>query len=94
MEAEGWYVDPYGQQKARWISHGTPTALVRDGGVESAEDPPPLTPPIKRRGPIVETTPTAGADLLRADSQEATPFDPEAQDEAAWDVAAGNSGDD
>ena len=29
MNAEGWYVDPYGLHGARWFSDGTPTALVR-----------------------------------------------------------------
>ena len=43
MTEEGWYIDPYGRHEARWISEGTPTALVRDGGVES-QDPPPDQP--------------------------------------------------
>ena len=42
MEAEGWYVDPFGSHEARWISDGRPTALVRDGHVES-HDPPPAS---------------------------------------------------
>ena len=40
IRAQGWYVDPYRQHEARWFSDGTPTALVRDGGVESRDDPP------------------------------------------------------
>ena len=43
---QGWYVDPFGVHGDRWISQGRPTALVRDGGVES-QDPPrdrPLPP--------------------------------------------------
>ena len=42
MEAEGWYRDPYGLDDARWISDGEPTSLVRDNGVESRDEPPPL----------------------------------------------------
>jgi hypothetical protein len=32
---EGWCTDPYGRHEARWMSQGTPTELVRDGGAES-----------------------------------------------------------
>ena len=42
VRAQGWYGDPYRRHKARWFSNGTPTALVRDEGVES-KDPPPST---------------------------------------------------
>jgi hypothetical protein len=93
MQAEGWYVDPYGLHEARWFSNGAPTALVRDAGVES-QDRPPDTPPTKPLEPIVETPPTAGADLLRADDAQTTLFDPEAAEQAAWDEAAGTSGGD
>ncbi len=37
---QGWFVDPFGVHEARWFSQGRPTALVRDGGVES-QDPAP-----------------------------------------------------
>jgi len=37
---EGWYTDPFGRHEARWMSDGTPTKLVRDGDVESYDDPP------------------------------------------------------
>jgi hypothetical protein len=50
MEEEGWYVDPYGIHEARWVSAGSPTALVRDGDVES-QDPPPDTTYV---GPLQE----------------------------------------
>jgi hypothetical protein len=40
MREEGWYVDPFGRHEARWISDAAPTALVRDGHIES-KDPPP-----------------------------------------------------
>jgi hypothetical protein len=38
--AQNWCPDPFGDHEARWFSNGTPTALVRDAGVE-AQDPPP-----------------------------------------------------
>ena len=41
---EGWYTDPYGRHEARWMSMGRPTKLVRDGDVESYEDPPDAPP--------------------------------------------------
>jgi hypothetical protein len=66
--AEGWYHDPFGVHEARWFSDGAPTTLVRDGAVESHDEPPgtgfglPLVP--------VSGTPAGnGADLLRADSR-------------------------
>jgi hypothetical protein len=37
---EGWHADPFGRHEARWMSDGTPTALVRDGDVESCDAPP------------------------------------------------------
>lgn len=66
MKAEGWYVDPFGAHEARWISDGSPTSLVRDGGDESQDPPPdrafdgPLTP-------LPDAGGDAATDLLRAD---------------------------
>jgi hypothetical protein len=40
MEAEGWYVDPFGAHGERWFSGGHPTSLVRDGEDESQDEPP------------------------------------------------------
>lgn len=34
MKAEGWYQDPYKIHEDRWFSDGSPTALVRDAGVD------------------------------------------------------------
>jgi hypothetical protein len=68
--AEGWYQDPYGSHEARWFSQGTPTALVRDAGIESHEAPP---ADAGRNGAVPAELPeeTAGAtDLLRADDAE------------------------
>ena len=39
-EEEGWFTDPFGRHEARWLSFGTPTKLVRDGDVESYDEPP------------------------------------------------------
>jgi Family of unknown function (DUF6159) len=36
----GWYQDPYGRHQARYFSAGQPTKLVRDGAVESYDEPP------------------------------------------------------
>lgn len=64
MNAEGWYLDPYGVHEERWISDGRPTALVRDGGAESHHAPPatPMPEPLVRpsRDPAA-----GGSDLLR-----------------------------
>jgi len=62
---EGWYTDPYDRHEARWMSQGTPTALVRDGEVES-QDPPPDTPRAHRPEAIMAES-DGGADLRRAD---------------------------
>jgi hypothetical protein len=70
MEAEGWYVDPYGRHEERWYSQGTPTALVRDAQVESHDAPPPDPP---RSGSLTREQNEASdgaTDLLRADDAE------------------------
>jgi hypothetical protein len=70
MKAEGWYHDPFGRHEARWFSDGTPTDLVRDGGVEARDTPPPDPP----QGPLVpwevNATEKPGDGLRRADSLE------------------------
>jgi hypothetical protein len=40
--AQNWCPDPFGMHEARWFSNGTPTSLVRDGGIESQDAPPRL----------------------------------------------------
>jgi len=68
--AEGWYRDPYGIHQDRWFSAGSPTALVRDEGVEGHDDPPGYPPP----GPpaeIQETDEFPADDFRRADEAEA-----------------------
>ncbi len=93
MEEEGWYVDPYGVHEARWISAGTPTALVRDGDVE-AQDPPPSTTYLGKLAELPETVPSDGDDLLRADDADGKAFDPDREEEAAWDGFGESSGGD
>ncbi len=68
---EGWYTDPYGQHEARWLSDGVPTRLVRDGKLESYEDPPDSPP---SQGWVAIDPPpgsVTSADTLRADAAEA-----------------------
>jgi hypothetical protein len=44
---QGWHADPFRLHGERYFSAGTPTKLVRDGSVESYDDPPsgPWEPP-------------------------------------------------
>jgi hypothetical protein len=45
MEAfQGWGADPFGTHEARWFSDGSPTGRVRDGDVESYDEPPGVAP--------------------------------------------------
>src|SRR5215469_6536530 len=37
---QGWFIDPFGAHQARYFSGGSPTRLVRDGEVESYDEPP------------------------------------------------------
>ncbi|WP_426512942.1 hypothetical protein ACPPVO_21225 [Dactylosporangium sp. McL0621] len=66
MRAEGWYRDPFESHDDRWFSDGRPTALVRDGGLDSYDAPPaqdwsgPLAP-------VASVEPANGDDLKRAD---------------------------
>lgn len=40
MNPDGWQPDPFNQHEERLFSKGEPTALVRDGGVGSYDEPP------------------------------------------------------
>ena len=91
MEAEGWYVDPYGIHDARWISAGKPTELVRDGGKES-KDSPPSTPYSGHLEELPESAPGDGSDLRRADIAESNSFDPDDVGEAPWDAFGESAG--
>ena len=90
MEAEGWYVDPFGIHEARWFSDGTPTGLVRDGTRE-ATDPPPDAPVPGPLRALDGDAGSDGSDLLRADSAEATSVDVDPA-EAAWEGFADSAG--
>jgi len=66
VRAEGWYHDPFGLHAERWFSDDVPTDLVRDGDVESRDEP----PASDYARPLVESTPQKkenGSDLNRAD---------------------------
>jgi hypothetical protein len=39
-QLQGWSADPFHLHEERYFSSGRPTKLVRDGKVESYEDPP------------------------------------------------------
>jgi hypothetical protein len=54
-EGEGWFTDPYGRHEARWLSNGRATKLVRDGVVESYDEPPTDLPTLNAQP--VETIP-------------------------------------
>jgi hypothetical protein len=85
MEAEGWYLDPYGLHEERWYSNGTATSLVRDSRVES-KDPPPPHPPATSELVRKTTEPSNGPDdLRRADDAERGDSDPNYGD-AAFDT--------
>ena len=70
-DEEGWFTDPFGRHEARWLSQGTPTKLVRDGGVESYDDPPDEDPGQEPVRIEADVTASGGADLIRADDAEA-----------------------
>jgi hypothetical protein len=68
---EGWYTDPYARHEARWLSDGEPTKLVRDGAVQTYDEPPAgptVAEPVRLEDDPIST---GGQDLLRADSAEA-----------------------
>ena len=49
---QGWGEDPFGLHEQRYFSAGRPTKLVRDGHVESYDEPPSGTP--QRAGAVAE----------------------------------------
>jgi hypothetical protein len=86
MNAEGWYVDPFGAHEARWFSDGTPTVLVRDGSEESHDQPPEATFD-GLLTPIAGGQGSDGTDMMRADAagQQSEPVD---TTQGAWDAFA------
>jgi hypothetical protein len=89
VKAQGWYRDPYGMHEDRYFSDGQPTKLVRDGGTESY-DPPPPGPPGVELVEVTESSQTDGGDLRRADERSAGPaaYDRKAAFWAALDSVA------
>jgi hypothetical protein len=72
-EEEGWFTDPFGRHEARWLSSGKPTKLVRDGEVESYDEPPDEEPGSVPERVEHSAEANNGADLIRAgDSSTAT----------------------
>jgi hypothetical protein len=53
---QGWCADPWDRYEQRWFSQGTPTGLVRTGGVE-AQDELDGAPPPPVRAPVIECPP-------------------------------------
>ena len=91
MNEEGWYHDPFGRHEARWISAGSPTALVRDAGVEG-QDPPPNEPIAMELEPWLAESPDNGDSLIRADDAESQGFDATTMSQAAFDAIDGATG--
>ena len=89
---EGWFTDPYAVHEARWFSDGRPTKLVRDGEVESYDEPPPGAPTVVPEKLEVDPSAVNGDDLIRADDAEQTdPYDSTSQVMEALD-SFGQSG--
>lgn len=86
VSLEGWYTDPYGRHEARWLSQGTPTSLVRDGGTEGSDpvtDEPFTVAPVR----IEPEGAGDGSDQRRADdAQTEAPHDAREASRAATDV--------
>jgi hypothetical protein len=86
MEAQGWYRDPYKLHEDRYFSDDEPTKLVRDGGVQS-DDPPPPDPPEGELVEIPEAESTDGTDMRRADDLgTGEPYDSKAAAFSTFDV--------
>jgi len=84
---EGWYTDPFARHEARWMSAGTPTALVRDG-VKESQDPIQPGEPTKVTPQLVGDDGGGPSDLRRADDAELEDVSdaPRRAVERAWDV--------
>lgn len=86
-KAQGWYRDPYQQHLARWFSDGSPTALVRDDGVESM-DPPPEHPFVGQLEAVEESE----GELLHAHVGQGQDG-PDASVNAVWEIFVSTGGD-
>jgi hypothetical protein len=89
QDFEGWFTDPYAVHEARWLSDGRPTKLVRDGAVESYDEPPPGPPTVVPERLEADSSAANGDDLMRADGAEETdPYDASSQVMEALDSFA------
>jgi hypothetical protein len=77
-ELQGWYEDPFRLHQARYFSAGRPTKLVRDGNVESYDEPPVSGTAAASSGRAV------GATLNRAEVIQAQGPDPWGEDVPAY----------
>jgi hypothetical protein len=86
VSLEGWYTDPYERHEARWMSQGTPTALVKDGKTEGSD--PVVDQPFKVAPVRIEAEgPGDGSDQRRADdAQTEEPYHSSEASRAATDV--------
>jgi hypothetical protein len=81
--AQGWYSDPCRRHKARWFSDGTPTALVRDDGVESTD------PPLKAQfTDKLEPAPETEGELLHGSVEHI-----DSSVDGVWDIFTSTGGD-
>jgi hypothetical protein len=83
----GWFTDPFSRHDARWMSQGSPTKLVRDGDIESYDDPP-EEPYARTPGPVE----LPGSGPRRADDPGGEPYDPKRARRAVQDVFNETSG--
>ena len=75
-EPQGWYEDPFRLHEARYFSAGRPTKLVRDGRVESYDEPPgegvPAGEGVPGSGAAASSGHAVTGTLNRAEAREAT----------------------
>jgi hypothetical protein len=87
-DQEGWFTDPYLLHEERWLSNGRPTKLVKDGGIESFDQPPDRPPTQTPTRIEADPNATGGSDQQRADSaQSGEVVDPSTFRLAALDTA-------
>jgi hypothetical protein len=86
-DLEGWCTDPFGRHEARWLSQGTPTKLVRDGDIESYDDPPDEEPSQEAQLIEPDVAANGGADLIRVGDPGSAPLDLESLGRQMGDAA-------
>jgi len=72
-EPQGWYEDPFRLHEARYFSAGKPTKLVRDGNIESCDEPPAAGVP--GSGAVASSGHAVSATLTRAEAATANSLD-------------------